>query len=657
MERDPAATSAWSAYFNYPGLKAIRRHRMAHRLYLGGHTFLARALSQGVRHRTGIEIHPGATIGEGLFIDHGMGVVIGETCIIGDTVTIYQGVTLGGTGKERGKRHPTIEDCVVIGVGATVLGDITVGHGSKIGAGAVVVNNVPPNCTVVGVPGRIVVREGTRVDVVDLHHEDLPDPVVEMFRCLQHRIDRMDARISREEAASGRAAARRNPRKRTRRTRRGDRRWTTEPAEGPMRVSLSVYNTMARAKEDFVPREEGKVSIYTCGPTVYNHIHIGNARTFLSFDVIRRYLEYRGFDVRFVQNITDVDDKIINRANEEGVEAAEIARPLHGGVHQARCARPRRQASTRPPEGHRDDPADDRDDRAAHRGRPRLRGRRRRLLRGPLVPRLRQAVRPRHRRAGDPGRVSTSTSASTTRSTSRCGSRPSPASRTGRARGAKGRPGWHIECSAMSEMEFGLPFDIHGGGSDLIFPHHENEIAQSEAATGMPFANYWLHGGMLQVDSEKMSKSLGNFLLLKDVLEAYPVPVIRLLMLQTHYRSPLDFSTDRLDEAATAYERIANMVRTVRWARGRPAPRRRARRRGARVARGGMRPDARALHGRDGRRLQHGRRAGRRVRSGETGQRLPLVEPQAALRRPTWRLRSWRPERRDRAARRARCDA
>ena len=200
MERDPAATSAWSAYFNYPGLKAIRRHRVAHRLYLTGHTFLARALSQGVRHRTGIEIHPGATIGEGLFIDHGMGVVIGETCVIGDTVTIYQGVTLGGTGKERGKRHPTIEDRVVIGVGATVLGDITVGRGSKIGAGAVVVNNVPPNCTVVGVPGRIVVREGARVDVVDLHHEDLPDPVVEMFRCLQHRIDRMDARIARDEA-------------------------------------------------------------------------------------------------------------------------------------------------------------------------------------------------------------------------------------------------------------------------------------------------------------------------------------------------------------------------------------------------------------------------------------------------------------------------
>ena len=202
MERDPAATSAWSAYFNYPGLKAVRWHRRTRRLYLSGHTFAARALSQWVRHRTGIEIHPGATIGEGLFIDHGMGVVIGETTIIGRNVTIYQGVTLGGTGKERGKRHPTIEDNVVVGVGATVLGNITIGAGTRVGGGAVVVNNVPPNCTVVGVPGRIVVREGARVDVVDLHHEDLPDPVVEMFRCIQHRIDRIDARLTRDEAGA-----------------------------------------------------------------------------------------------------------------------------------------------------------------------------------------------------------------------------------------------------------------------------------------------------------------------------------------------------------------------------------------------------------------------------------------------------------------------
>lgn len=207
MERDPAATSAWAAYLMYPGLKAIRWQRRTHRLYLSGHTFLARAISQWVRHRTGIEIHPGARIGEGLFIDHGMGVVIGETTIIGNDVTIYQGVTLGGTGKERGKRHPTIEDCVVIGVGATVLGDITIGRGSKVGGGAVVVNNVPANCTVVGVPGRVVVREGSRVDVIDLHHEDLPDPVVEMLRCIQHRIDRVEVRLSRDEEAARAAEA------------------------------------------------------------------------------------------------------------------------------------------------------------------------------------------------------------------------------------------------------------------------------------------------------------------------------------------------------------------------------------------------------------------------------------------------------------------
>lgn len=202
-ERDPACTSAWSALSHYPGLKAVRWHRRTHWLHTHSMRFVARTISQWVRHRTGIEIHPGATIGDGLFIDHGMGVVIGETSVIKDRVTIYQGVTLGGTGKERGKRHPTIEDHVVIGVGATVLGDITVGRGTRVGAGAVVVNDVPANCTVVGVPGRVVVREGARVDVVDLHHEDLPDPVVEMFRCLTHRIDRIDSRVASLAASSG----------------------------------------------------------------------------------------------------------------------------------------------------------------------------------------------------------------------------------------------------------------------------------------------------------------------------------------------------------------------------------------------------------------------------------------------------------------------
>jgi len=201
-ERDPACTSAWSAYAHYPGLKAIRWHRRTHWLHAHSMPFLARSISQWVRHRTGIEIHPGATIGEGLFIDHGMGVVIGETTVIGERVTIYQGVTLGGTGKERGKRHPTIEDRVVVGVGATVLGNITIGRSSRVGAGAVVIQNVPPNCTVVGVPGRVVVREGRRIEAIDLHHEDLPDPVIEMYRALQRRIDGLENRLARDEDSS-----------------------------------------------------------------------------------------------------------------------------------------------------------------------------------------------------------------------------------------------------------------------------------------------------------------------------------------------------------------------------------------------------------------------------------------------------------------------
>jgi serine O-acetyltransferase len=201
-ERDPAATSAASIVLNYPGLHAIWWHRLTHRMNGRGWVFSARLLSQWVRTWTGVEIHPGATIGKRFFIDHGMGVVIGETTIIGEDVTLYQQVTLGGTGKESGKRHPTLNDRVVVGVGACVLGNVTVGECSKVGAGAVVVNDVPPDSTVVGIPGRVIVRQGERVDTVDLHHEDLPDPVVEMFRCMQRRIDRLEARVSRDEGTS-----------------------------------------------------------------------------------------------------------------------------------------------------------------------------------------------------------------------------------------------------------------------------------------------------------------------------------------------------------------------------------------------------------------------------------------------------------------------
>ncbi|MDI3328256.1 MAG: serine O-acetyltransferase [Alicyclobacillaceae bacterium] len=195
MERDPAARSALEVILTYSGLHAIWFHRIAHWLYLRKRYTLARMLSQFARFLTGIEIHPGARIGRRLFIDHGSGVVIGETAEIGDNVTIYQGVTLGGTGKEKGKRHPTIGNNVLISAGAKVLGSITVGDNSKIGAGSVVLKDVPPNSTVVGIPGRVVVQDGRRVD--DLDHGNLPDPVADLLRSMQQQIDELRCEIMR----------------------------------------------------------------------------------------------------------------------------------------------------------------------------------------------------------------------------------------------------------------------------------------------------------------------------------------------------------------------------------------------------------------------------------------------------------------------------
>jgi serine O-acetyltransferase len=197
FERDPAAKSVLEIILNYPGFHAVLFHRVAHALYKRKFMVLARFVSQVSRFLTGIEIHPGAKIGEGLFIDHGMGVVIGETTEIGSNVTLYQGVTLGGTGKEKGKRHPTIGDNVVISAGAKVLGSITIGDNVKIGAGSVVLKDVPPNCTVVGVPGRIVKRDGSKVDkdaksLIDLNHSKLPDPIAEMLELMNKRIDNLE---------------------------------------------------------------------------------------------------------------------------------------------------------------------------------------------------------------------------------------------------------------------------------------------------------------------------------------------------------------------------------------------------------------------------------------------------------------------------------
>lgn len=189
FERDPAAKNILEVMLCYPGLHALFLHRIAHYFYKKGMILVPRLISQFSRLITGIEIHPGAEIGNGLFIDHGMGVVIGETTVIKDNVTLYQGVTLGGTGKERGKRHPTIGESVVIGTGAKVLGPIDIGNGARIGAGSVVLQSVPPRTTVVGIPGRVVVYKGERVPSVNLNHTDLPDPVAEMLNCLQNQID------------------------------------------------------------------------------------------------------------------------------------------------------------------------------------------------------------------------------------------------------------------------------------------------------------------------------------------------------------------------------------------------------------------------------------------------------------------------------------
>ncbi len=335
-------------------------------------------------------------------------------------------------------------------------------------------------------------------------------------------------------------------------------------------MTLRLYNSMGRTKEDFVPREAGKVSMYICGPTVYNHIHIGNARTFLSFDLIRRYLEHRGFDVAFVQNITDVDDKIIRAAAEAGVTAAEVASTYSDAFLKAMADLGVEKPTAQPRATETIGPMIEMVERLIERGHAYVvdgdvyfavrsftgYGK----LSGRDIDDLESGARVGvDERKNDPLDFALWKSAK-------------PGEPHWTSPWGEGRPGWHLECSVMSEMELGVPFDIHGGGSDLIFPHHENEVAQSEAATGKPFARYWLHGGMLNINAEKMSKSLGNFTLLKDVLEAYPAPVLRLLMLQTHYRSPLDFSTERLEEASTAYERFANMVRMITWLRDRPAP-------------------------------------------------------------------------------------
>ena len=335
-------------------------------------------------------------------------------------------------------------------------------------------------------------------------------------------------------------------------------------------MTILVYNTLTRRREEFETRDPGVVAMYTCGPTVYNHVHIGNARTFLTFDVIRRYLTYRGYEVRFVQNITDIDDKIIARAAEEGREAAAVAADYTAAFQAAMDALGVERPTVQP---------------RATETIPDMIGMVERLIARGHAYEVEGDVYFAVRSFPEYGKLS-GRNIDDLESGARVDvderkrdpldfalwKAAKPGEPHWTSPWGEGRPGWHLECSVMSEAELGVTFDIHGGASDLVFPHHENEIAQSEAATGQPFARYWLHGGLLQVNSEKMSKSLGNFMLLKEVLERYPAPVVRLLMLQTHYRSPLDFSPDRLDEASRSYERLVTPLRNLEWAKRNPAP-------------------------------------------------------------------------------------
>ena len=328
---------------------------------------------------------------------------------------------------------------------------------------------------------------------------------------------------------------------------------------------MLIYNTKNHRKEEFVPIEPGKVRMYVCGPTVYDQIHIGNGRTFLAFDVIRRYLTYKGYEVTFAQNLTDVDDKIINRANEQGRTAAEVADEFSKAfieqMHRLGVLDPDiRPRATREidamqemiqiliDKGHAY-VVDSGDVYFAVRSDDRYG-----VLSGRDVDQLRVGARVEENtdkrdpldfalwKAAKPGEPSW----------------PSP--------WGDGRPGWHTECCAMIHHYLGTPIDIHGGGQDLVFPHHENETAQAWCAWDDDLAKTWMHTGMLRVEGEKMSKSLGNFYTLKEVLDKYPAGAVRILMLQTHYRSPLDFSFDRLDGAVGTLERLQTCVKNLRWA-------------------------------------------------------------------------------------------
>ncbi|HIX16146.1 MAG TPA: cysteine--tRNA ligase [Candidatus Hungatella pullicola] len=329
---------------------------------------------------------------------------------------------------------------------------------------------------------------------------------------------------------------------------------------------MKIYNTLSRQKEEFIPLEPGKVKMYVCGPTVYNYIHIGNARPMIVFDTVRRYFEYKGYDVNFVSNFTDVDDKIIKKANEEGVDADTISKR-----YIAECKKDM--------EGMNVEPAT-----TSPLATEEIDG---------MVEMIETLIESGHAYKAEDGTVYFRTGSfpqygklshknledlqSGFRELKVTGEegKEDPSDfvlwkpkKEGEpyweSPWCQGRPGWHIECSVMSKKYLGDQIDIHAGGEDLIFPHHENEIAQSECANGKEFARYWMHNGFLNIDNKKMSKSLGNFFTVREISEKYDLQVLRFFMLSAHYRSPLNFSADLMEASKNGLERILTAVEKLR---------------------------------------------------------------------------------------------
>ena len=318
---------------------------------------------------------------------------------------------------------------------------------------------------------------------------------------------------------------------------------------------MQIYNTQTRKKEEFVPIEPGKVSIYCCGPTVYNYFHIGNARPFIVFDTLRRYFEHKGYEVKFVQNFTDIDDKMIRRANEEGITVKELGERFIEEYYKDADALGIERATVNPkatehiPEiiamiqkleakglAYACENGDVYYNTQAFSGYGKLCGQNLEDLesgaRIDVDPNKKHPMDFALWKAQKPGE-------------------PAWDSPWG-----KGRPGWHIECSAMSTKYLGETIDIHCGGKDLVFPHHENEIAQTEGATGKPFVHYWMHNGFINVDNQKMSKSLGNFFTVRDIAKEFDLEAVRMFMLGAHYRSPINFSREMIEQAKASLDRL-----------------------------------------------------------------------------------------------------